>query len=160
TPSHTLSFPADHFTVSLISLYFSNVNSFIPVLHHGLFEDMFSQQLHKNDLGFGTILLLVCALGSLYLTDPTVSNLDRSNLAWACYNQVELCGQALSQLPTLCDIQAYSLAVQFLHSTSDLHLAWVVTGFGLRLAQDIGFHRHKFSDPISIDKELEKHAFW
>ncbi|KAJ7840058.1 fungal-specific transcription factor domain-containing protein [Mycena olivaceomarginata] len=160
TPSHTLSFPADHLTVSLISLYFSNVNSFIPVLHRGLFEDMFSQQLHKNDLGFGTILLLVCALGSLYLTDTTVSNLDRSNLAWACYNQVELCGQALSRPPTLWDIQAYGLAVQFLHSTSDLRLAWVVAGFGLRLAQDIGFHRHKFSDPISIDEELEKRAFW
>jgi hypothetical protein len=50
--------------------------------------------------------------------------------------------------------------VQFLHSTSDLRLAWVVAGFGLRLAQDIGFHRHKFSDPISIDEELEKRAFW
>jgi hypothetical protein len=66
-----------------------------------------NQRLHMRDLGFGTIVVLVCSLGSLYLTEPTMSNIDRQKLAWKWYNQVELCGHSLRHPPTLYDIQAY-----------------------------------------------------
>ncbi|KAJ7906448.1 fungal-specific transcription factor domain-containing protein [Mycena leptocephala] len=159
-PLHSLSFPAEHLMQPLVSLFFSNVNLFIPVLHRPTFEECMHQGLHMRDLGFGTLLLLVCCLGALYLPEPTISNTDRQKLAWKWYNQVELCGHSLRH-PTLYDIQAYCLAVQFLHCTSNPRSAWVIAGFGVRLAQDLGLHRHKFKARTStVAEELEKRAFW
>ncbi|KAJ6566757.1 fungal-specific transcription factor domain-containing protein [Mycena capillaripes] len=141
-PLHNSCFPDDQPMRVLVELYFSN-------------------QLHKHNPSFGTILLLVCALGSLYLTDPAVSNQDRQKLGWNWYNQVELYGQSVHQAPTLYDIQAYCLAVQFLTCTSNPRFAWSIAGFGLTLAQDLGAHRQKSWAPtITIDEDLEKRAFW
>ncbi|KAF7341688.1 Zn(2)-C6 fungal-type domain-containing protein [Mycena sanguinolenta] len=159
--SHNLTFPAHHLMPSLISLYFNNVNSFLPILHRPTFNQRLNEQLHIVDNGFGTILLLVCALGSLYLTGSTEPTLDGGKLAWECYDQVELCGHSLRGPPTLYDIQAYCLATQFLHCSSGPRSAWVIAGFGLRLAQDVGFHRDRFNGrTISVDEELEKRVFW
>ncbi|KAF8191051.1 fungal-specific transcription factor domain-containing protein [Mycena galopus ATCC 62051] len=160
-PPHNLSFPDDQLLVALINLYFANVNSFLPVLLRPQFEASLKHGLHKTSGGFGTLVLLVAALGSLHLSDPTLSHLEQQSLAWTWYNQVELCGDSLRRPPTLHNIQAYCLAVQFLHRTSNPRFAWAIVGFGLRLAQDVGFHRHKFNDStISVDEELEKRAFW
>ncbi|KAJ6453724.1 fungal-specific transcription factor domain-containing protein [Mycena sanguinolenta] len=160
-PSHSLIFPAHHLVSSLVSLYFDNVNSFLPILHRPTFDQSLNQQLHIVNEGFGTILLLVCALGSLYLAESTEPAVDDTKLAWDCYAQVELCGHSLRRLPTLYDIQAYCLATQFLHWASGPQSAWAIAGFGLRLAQDVGFHRDKFNGPtVSIDEELQKRAFW
>ncbi|KAJ7915228.1 fungal-specific transcription factor domain-containing protein [Mycena leptocephala] len=160
-PPHSLSFPADHLMHSLVSLYFSNVNLFIPVLHRPTFEECVHQRLHMRNLGFGTLLLLVCSLGALYVTELAISHTERQKLAWKWYNQVELCGHSLRHPPTLYDIQAYCLAVQFLHCTSNPRSAWLIAGFGLRLAQDLGLHRHKFKARTSaVAEELEKRTFW
>ncbi|KAJ7915216.1 fungal-specific transcription factor domain-containing protein [Mycena leptocephala] len=111
--------------------------------------------------GLGTLLLLVCSLGALYVTELAISHTERQKLAWKWYNQVELCGHSLRHPPTLYDIQAYCLAVQFLHCTSNPRSAWLIAGFGLRLAQDLGLHRHKFKARTSaVAEELEKRAFW
>jgi hypothetical protein len=90
---------------SLLSLYFSNVNPFVPLLNHSIFEEAVLQGLHFGDLSFGTVLLLVCALGSLYLTPS--SKEDRERMGWNWYDQVELCGHSLGHQPTLYDLQAY-----------------------------------------------------
>ncbi|KAF7368555.1 Zn(2)-C6 fungal-type domain-containing protein [Mycena venus] len=160
--SHDLSFPEDQLMSSLVSLYFSNINVFLPLLHRPTFEASLNQQLHLHDRAFGTTLLLVCALGSLCLDgESAATNHDRENLAWRWYNQVELCGHSLRQIPSLYDIQAYCLAVQFLHTASNPRFAWMIAGFGLRLAQDLGFHRTKLSgSSIATTEELEKRAFW
>ncbi|KAJ7910397.1 transcription factor domain-containing protein, partial [Mycena leptocephala] len=148
-------FPADHLLES-VSLYFSNVNPFLPILHRPTFEESMNQRLHMRDLGFGTIVVLVCSLGSLYLTEPTMSNIDRQKLAWKWYNQVELCGHSLRHPPTLYDIQAYCAGFPTIPDVLIL-----IAGFGLRLAQDLGLHRHKFKVLTSpIDEELERRAFW
>ncbi|KAJ7601408.1 fungal-specific transcription factor domain-containing protein [Mycena polygramma] len=158
---HNLSFPDENSINSLASLYFSNINPFIPVLHRPTFDECVGQQLHIYDLGFGSILLLVCALGSLYLTEPTISRQDREALGWKWYNQVELCGHSLHRLPAPHDIQAYCLAVQFLIFTSNPRRAWLIAGFGLRVAEDVGSHRNKTWAPtVTIHDDLEKRAFW
>ncbi|KAJ6523981.1 fungal-specific transcription factor domain-containing protein [Mycena capillaripes] len=160
-PPHRLSFPDDYLLKLLVTLYFSNIHPFMPVLHHPTFEEDISQQLHMHNPSFGSLLLLVCALGSLYLTEPAMASQDRRALGWKWYNQVELCGHSLSRAPIPSDIQAYCLAVQFLISTSDPRTAWAVAGFGMRLAQDLGSHRHKTLAPtITIHEDLEKRAFW
>ncbi|KAJ7624024.1 hypothetical protein DFH06DRAFT_755893 [Mycena polygramma] len=147
---HNLSFPDENSIESLASLYFLNINPFIPVLHRPTFDECVGQQLHIHDLGFGSILLLVCALGSLYLTEPTISRQDREALGWKWYNQVELCGHSLRRSPATHDIQAYCLAVQFLIFTSNPRRAWLIAGFGLRVAEDVGSHRNKTWAPTMV----------
>ncbi|KAJ7673665.1 fungal-specific transcription factor domain-containing protein [Mycena polygramma] len=161
TPSVSLAraliFPDDYLMETLVSLYFSNVNSFLPLLQRGIFQDGINERLHLHHCGFASTLLLVCTLGSLYLSD--VSAQDRHKLARKWYDQVELCGHSLRQQPTLYDLQSYCLAARFLHCTSNPRFAWTIVGFGLRLGEDIGAHR-KSGPPISVEKELEKRAMW
>lgn len=94
--------------VLLVSLYFSHINRFIPLLHPPRFIEGMNQRLHEHDHGFASTLLLVCALGSLYLTDSTgLSRQDRAQMGRKWYDQVELCGHSFRQEPTLYDLQAY-----------------------------------------------------
>ncbi|KAJ7845859.1 hypothetical protein B0H14DRAFT_2773877, partial [Mycena olivaceomarginata] len=123
-------FPADHLMQSFLSLYFSNVNPFVPLLNRSIFEEAVLQGLHFHDLSFGTVLLLV-----------------------------ELCGHSLGHQPTLYDLQAYCLATQFLSCAGNLRSAWNIVGFGVRLAQDIGAHR-KGGSVATATAELEKRALW
>ncbi|KAJ7664241.1 fungal-specific transcription factor domain-containing protein [Mycena rosella] len=145
--------------VSLVSLYFSSVNPLIPLLHRPTFEQCIGRRLHEDEPGFASTVLLVCALGSLYL--PEVSRQERETLGWKWYNQVELCGHTLKNLPALYDLQAYCLAAEFLNLTSNPRFCWSIVGFGLRLVEDMGAHRLKSAArPISAEEELEKRAFW
>ncbi|KAJ7707047.1 hypothetical protein B0H14DRAFT_3172756 [Mycena olivaceomarginata] len=136
-------FPADHLMQSLLSLYFSNVNPFVPLLNRSIFEEAVLQGLHFHDLSFGTVLLLE----------------DRERMAWNWYDQVELCGHSLGHQPTLYDLQAYCLATQFLSCAGNLRSAWNIVGFGVRLAQEIGAHgkaaRIDISLPLEFDDEVE-----
>ncbi|KAJ7897681.1 hypothetical protein B0H14DRAFT_2676515 [Mycena olivaceomarginata] len=102
-----LSFPDSRLLSCLVSLYFENFNIFIPVLYRPSFEDGLARQFHMRHDGFASTLLLVLALGSLYLTDPDISTEDRHKLAWRWYDQVELCGHSLRRQPTTYDLQAY-----------------------------------------------------
>ncbi|KAJ7776359.1 fungal-specific transcription factor domain-containing protein [Mycena metata] len=150
-------FPDDSLLTLLVSCYFAKVNRFLPLLHRGIFEESLRRRLHIQDPSFGSVLLLVCALGSLYLTGAQ----NRSELGWQCYDQVQLCGQSLRQQPTLYDLQAYCLATQFLCSAASPRVAWRILGFGVRLMEDVGAHRRKArGKTISVEEELEKRAMW
>ncbi|KAJ7897627.1 fungal-specific transcription factor domain-containing protein [Mycena olivaceomarginata] len=161
TETQHLTFPQEHLLSSLISLYFVNVNIFIPVLHRPSFEDGLARRIHLRQDDFASTLLLVCELGSLYLPEHGVSDGDRSKLAWSWYDQVELCGHSLRRQPTTYDLQAYCLAAHFLACASNPRASWSIVGFGLRLAQDIGaLRRNVIAPTISTEEELEKRATW
>ncbi|KAJ7331310.1 hypothetical protein DFH08DRAFT_814626 [Mycena albidolilacea] len=69
-----LSFPDSRLLGCLVSLYFENFNIFIPVLYRPSFEDGLARHFHMRHDGFTSTLLLVLALGSLYLKDPGISS--------------------------------------------------------------------------------------
>ncbi|KAJ7627766.1 fungal-specific transcription factor domain-containing protein [Mycena polygramma] len=155
------SFMDDTLMSSLVLLYFANINAFIPVLHRPTFEQGVFQGFHLRQEHFASTLLLVCALGSLYLPEASKLYPDRLNLAWTCYDQVEFCGHSLRRRPTTSDLQAYCLGAQFLICTSNPRAAWKIVGFGLRFAEDIGSHWRNFRAPvISAEEELERRATW
>ncbi|KAF7355975.1 Zn(2)-C6 fungal-type domain-containing protein [Mycena venus] len=156
-----LSFPDPHLLSCLVSLYFADFNTFVPILHRPTFEDGVARRLHAHQEDFASTLLLVCALGSLYLTGSGMSPEDRQKLAWRWYNQVELCGHSLRRQPTTYDLQAYCLAAHFLLCASNARASWLIVSFGLRIVQDIGGHRRNLKAPtISTEEELEKRATW
>ncbi|KAF8178105.1 fungal-specific transcription factor domain-containing protein [Mycena galopus ATCC 62051] len=173
-PPPNYAFPEDDLLASLISLYFENVNTFLPLLHRPTFEAAVSQHLHLDNSGFAQTLLLVCAVGARYSQDPRVSIQETSSVetaGWKYYDQVKLSGHLVRTHPTLYDLQAYfaadlltflcsQLAAEFLDCTSSPRTCWTLVGFGMRLGQDIGSHRFKIRSSMTFEQELEKRASW
>ncbi|KAJ7131189.1 fungal-specific transcription factor domain-containing protein [Mycena epipterygia] len=163
-PPPIYSFPEDDLLDSLVSLYFSNVNKFLPLLHRPTFESGVRQQFHLIHAGFAKTLLLVCAVGARYSTDPRVAIPETppaETAGWKWFDQVELSGHLVRAHPTLYDLQSYCLAGEFLDCTSSPRTCWTLIGFGMRLAQDIGSHRFRLRGrALTFEEELEKRASW
>ena len=71
-PPLTYVFPHSTLLNTLVSLYFEIQNTFVPVLHRPTLERGIKEGRHLKDEDFGTIVLLVCALGSRWSTERTV----------------------------------------------------------------------------------------
>ncbi|KAJ7141767.1 fungal-specific transcription factor domain-containing protein [Mycena crocata] len=172
--THEYSFPPAALMGDLISLYFAHVNMYLPLLHQPTFERGVATGLHFREDGFAATVLLVCAVGSRYSTDPRVMTpggtegvgpykADKGNLAcgWVWFDQVPLVGKHLFGQATLYDLQYYCLAVQFLEGSSAPQACWTLIGVGLRLAQDVGAHRRTMRvEQPTVERELWKRAFW
>ncbi|KAF7312677.1 Zn(2)-C6 fungal-type domain-containing protein [Mycena indigotica] len=159
-PAKPYIFPEDNLLVSLVTLYFVNVNSFYPLLHRDTFEQSIARGGHlKDDVEFGAVVLLVCALGAQYSSDPRVRGLPpTSPNGHIWFDQVDL---VVFSQPTLSTLQSYCLATLYLERTSSPRACWSVVGAGMRLAQDMGSHRERMHrGPISPEMELEKRAYW
>ncbi|KAK7008321.1 Zn(2)-C6 fungal-type domain-containing protein [Favolaschia claudopus] len=152
-----LSLPDPHLLRTLLSLYFTHFNRFVPLLHRPTFERSIEDNMHFYRQDFAHTVLLVCALGSLHL--PKTERCQE--LAWKWYDQVELCGSSLRCQPTIYDLQAYCLAAHFQLKTCDIRTSWLTIGFGIRIAEDIGAHRRNLhADAVSTEGELETRAAW
>jgi hypothetical protein len=65
-----LVFPdADHLH-ELISVYFTDFDPFLPILHRKTFEQGVKEGLHLRDQCFGKVVLAVCAIASRRSNDP------------------------------------------------------------------------------------------
>ncbi|KAJ7475062.1 fungal-specific transcription factor domain-containing protein [Mycena latifolia] len=163
-PPPSYIFPDDDLLATLIALYFANVNAFLPLLHRPTFESSVRQHLHWTHAGFAKTVLLVCAVGARYSSDPRVSIPDTAaaeTAGWPYFDQVELSGHLVRAHPTLYDLQSYCLAAEFLDGTSSPRTCWTLVGFGMRLGQDMGAHRFKMlRSGITFEQELEKRASW
>jgi hypothetical protein len=108
----TFSFPDDDLFVSLIDLYFKEVNIFFPLLHRPTFERQIAEGLHNRDAMFGNVVLLVCALGSKHSDDPRVltegSNTSRSS-GHKWFAQVDTCRKSYNKKPSLYELQMISV---------------------------------------------------
>ncbi|KAK0480213.1 fungal-specific transcription factor domain-containing protein [Armillaria novae-zelandiae] len=154
------SFPEDDLLLSLIELYFANVNIFLPLLHRPTFERSIRENLHMKDEMFGAVLLLVCAVASRYSNDMRVlldGEESRHSSGWKWFDQVQLVRKSLLSPPSLYDLQFYC----FLQGSSAPQASWTMVGIGIRLAQDVGAHRRRrIFSPNTVEDELWKRAFW
>ncbi|KAF8992800.1 fungal-specific transcription factor domain-containing protein [Cyathus striatus] len=159
-------FPPPDLIKKLSDEYFENVNLFYPLLHRPTFERAIANDLHLHDQGFGSVLLLVCAVGSRYtetIDERALENVDDPHFlaGWKWYKQVQVVKPIILDPPTLCDLQLYCLAVEFLSRCSEPQILWVLVGFGIRLAQDVGAHRRRVPlERLTVEEELWKRAFW
>lgn len=70
-------------------------------------------------------------------------------------------GKSLMQGPKLFDFQGQVLLCAFLNGSAVPHLTWLVSGVGLRSAQEIGIHVRSIllhADPV--ERALYNRAFW
>jgi hypothetical protein len=156
-------FPELDLLKTLVENYFVHAHPYNPLLHRPTFEKAVEENLHVTDAGFGSVLLLVCAIGSRFVTDPRVllEEAWSHSAGWKWFNQVQMVRKSLLAPPRLYDLQIYCLSALFLHGSSSPQACWSMVGIGIRLAQDVGAHRRKVygSKPTPHD-EMWKRAFW
>ncbi|KAJ6477812.1 hypothetical protein C8R47DRAFT_1219719 [Mycena vitilis] len=132
-------FPSEARMGELVGLYFTHQNMYVPLLHRPTFERNIAEGLYLTNDGFAATVLLVCAIGSRWSADPSVTGVDLA-CGWEWFDQ---------------------LAAQFLDGSSAPQACWNLVGLGLRAAQHIGCHRRTARIEVpSVERELYKRAFW
>lgn len=149
-----LKFPPEDLAEDLIGLCFNKVMIIHPVLHRPTFERQRKAQLHKHDLHFGRIYLLVCAVGSRLSSDERVTlkaprgqegagNPLWSSAGWLYFSQAVSISSTYDRLNEetmaerqfvgpllasagLSDLQEAVLSALYLQGTSAPHAAWCV----------------------------------
>ncbi|KAJ7449875.1 putative fungal-specific transcription factor [Mycena latifolia] len=158
TPQYT--FPETDLLLSLVDLYFLNVNCYYPILHRPTFERKVHDKLHLRDHRFASTLLMVCALGSRNSDDRRIfleGHEDFHSAGWKWHDQVRVIPKHLIYKPNLYELQTIALSSIFLLAISPV--AWNQIGFGLRRAQDVGAHRRMKQSHPTVEHESWKRVF-
>lgn len=157
-------FPEPDLLADLTDLFFENINNYYPLMHRPTFDQDIQNGLHFRDEGFGSVVLLMCAVASRFSDDPRVFLADSDSshsCGWKYFTQVQMVRRSLLAAPRLYDLQLCFLTSIYLQSTSAPQACWTVIGVGIRLAQDVGAHRRKvYSKAPTVEDELWKRAFW
>lgn len=101
-------FPPSDLMDTLVDLYFQCTNMYMPLLHRPTFEQGIKDRLHLRDDGFGSVVLLVCAMGARFSEDPRVllDGTDSPHSAgWKWFRQVQWVRKSLLSPPRLYDLQ-------------------------------------------------------
>ncbi|KAF8915577.1 fungal-specific transcription factor domain-containing protein [Mucidula mucida] len=162
-------FPPCDLMESLIDLYFTHINLFLPLLHRPTFVKSLAEGLHHVNKAFGATVLLVCAVGSRFSDDPRVSLTDTDEVethyssGWKWFVQVRRLEVSLLGQPSVYDLQKSALSVMYMQGCSAPHACWTTIGTGIRMAQDVGAHRKRNYQRVTqtkVEEELWKRAFW
>ncbi|VDC07913.1 unnamed protein product [Peniophora sp. CBMAI 1063] len=160
-----LRFPDQDLMDELIEHYFTNINIFTPVLHRPTFDEDLRTFLHLRERNFGCVVLLVCALGSRFSSDPRVlveGDQTWYSAGWKWFIQTRIFDDAnlLSTTWHLHVLQAACLATAYASDVSSIH-AWMLVGAGIRFAVDIGAHKQRaYGAKPALEDELYKRSFW
>uniref|UniRef100_A0A0W0EYG1 Xylanolytic transcriptional activator regulatory domain-containing protein n=1 Tax=Moniliophthora roreri TaxID=221103 RepID=A0A0W0EYG1_MONRR len=156
-------FPDGDLMASLISLYFTKVNCFLPILHKPTFESSFRQGLHLRNQQFGATVLMVCALASKFSDDPRVFAAPGQPLSsgWHWYEQVQTFRTSSYDPSSLYELQYHCLATIYFHGASSTTAAWASVGLGVRYAVELGVHRRKpEGQQLTVEDEQRRRVFW
>lgn len=173
--------PDDQLANELIDGYFEHANQDLPLLNRIIFREQYDSQMYRTNHHFAKVCLLVLANGARFVDDPRLywsveeasseagkerlrNDVDgtlKFSVGWKYLREVLRMGKSIMQSPNLYDFQCEVLVCAFLNGSAVPHLTWLVSGAGLRSAQEIGIHvrsilRH--ADPI--ERALYNRAFW
>ena len=102
-------FPPPDLFETLVDLYFTQMNDYMPLLHRPTFEQGIKDNLHLRDEGFGSTVLLVCANGARFSDDPRVlldNNRTAESAGWKWFKPVQASRRAIRlQHPRIYDLQ-------------------------------------------------------
>lgn len=167
--------------IELIDAYFDHVNLHLPLLNSVWFRRQYDSRLYKSNHGFARVCLMVFANGARFVDDPRVlwptdlsmnpegearlkSDSDgtlRYSAGWHYCRALLRMGRSILQGPNLYEFQAQVLICQFLQGSAIPHLMWILSGIGLRSAQELGIHvRATLLHADPIERALYNRAFW
>ncbi|KIO34337.1 hypothetical protein M407DRAFT_16870 [Tulasnella calospora MUT 4182] len=167
-PLDSLAFPPEDLMDELVELCFTRFMVLFPVVHRPTLERHRKENRHRNDINFARVLLGVCAIGARFCDDPRVclpseddNGPEWSSAGWKYFTQVVSLKKPILSPAGLSDLQSTALSAIYLYGTSAPHSSWLITGIGLRFAQDIGAHREKVYGPEHpFENQMWKRAFW
>ncbi|VDC07486.1 unnamed protein product [Peniophora sp. CBMAI 1063] len=165
TLQRSFHFPDRDVLDQLVELYFANYHIIVPILHRPTFEEDLRSNLHLHDRTFGTVVLLVCALGSRWARDPRVLETGDTtwlSAGWKWFIQCRVLDDAALASPSshLRILQALCLAAVYVPNVSLTH-GWMYIGQGIRLAVDIGAHKRRvYGANPTLEDEMFKRAVW
>jgi hypothetical protein len=104
-------YPPDDLLPKLVDNYFIYMNPFLPILHRPSFERAIASRHHYADIGFGSVVMLVCGIGSRWSDDMRVrgEGLWRHSAGWKYFDQVEAHRRSFLGPPRLYDLQIYAV---------------------------------------------------
>ncbi|KAJ7511777.1 fungal-specific transcription factor domain-containing protein [Mycena galericulata] len=162
------SFPDDDLLATLIDIYFKKINPMIALLHSPSFRASVVDGEHLRDHHFGAVVLAACALAARFSDDPRVlmtENASQQSAGWRYFLQARprQFGTSPKNVPfrSLYKLQVICLSVLFLGPSSTPRECWILSGFGIRLAQEMGAHlRSRYATSSRYEAELLRRAFW
>lgn len=110
TSEHKYVFPEEDLIFTLLDIYFTEIDPYIPLIHRPTFEASVRAGLHLRDRFLGATLLVVCACSARYSNDPRVlCEGEKSWLSagWKWFNQVQTIRNYVIHLPSLHELQFY-----------------------------------------------------
>ena len=114
TQRNNLVFPEPDLFPKLVDLYFKHFNFMFSLLHRPTFDRQIAEGLHFTDIEFGTTVILVCAIGSRFSTDPRVllpeaegSPVGSLSAGWKYFQQVRVTERPKLNASSLFDLQSH-----------------------------------------------------
>lgn len=165
----------------LIDAYFNHVNFHLPLLNRVIFQRDYNSGLYRTNVEFAKICLMVFANGARFVdleevywpTDLATTEEGRERLrrdqdgsrkysaGWKYLRAIMKMGKSIMQAPGLYEFQCTVLICVFLQGSAVPHLMWLLSGFGLRSAQELGIHvRSTMIHVDPIERALCNRAFW
>ncbi|BEJ14458.1 hypothetical protein CspHIS471_0402250 [Cutaneotrichosporon sp. HIS471] len=173
--------PDEELAARLIDSYFERVNRPMPLLNRVIFQRQYQSGLWRTNIEFAKLCLMIFANGARYVDDERVywpaddatteegrerlrndrNGMLKYSAGWIYLRALIKMGRSWLQGPSLLDLQTNVLVCLFLNGSAVPHLAWIVAGSGLRMAQEIGVHVRSTMLLINpIDRALYNRAFW
>ncbi|TFK88612.1 hypothetical protein K466DRAFT_66010 [Polyporus arcularius HHB13444] len=155
-------FPEPDLMHRLVDAYFEQFNIYLPLLHRPTFEHDIQRGLHFRDRSFGSVVLLVCAMGAIWTQDHRIPPSEPGvGPGWEWFDQVGHEQWSLLTRPKLHDLQACALMAAYMSSSHTPHSNWMILTLGIRMALDVGAHRKKtYATFPTAEQEQWKRAFW
>ncbi|KAJ7617218.1 fungal-specific transcription factor domain-containing protein [Roridomyces roridus] len=156
------SFPEDDLLTSLIDLYFERINPLMGLLHAPSFRRSISQE------SISVTSILAPSFYWSVLSPPDVQTtlefywIKSPTRAVPAGNGSgnDLCAFAFSDPLSMMDRHT-QLSALFVAQTPSPRACWVLSGVGIRIAQEIGAHRRgRYLVGSRFDAELLRRAFW
>ena len=180
-PVNSAIWPNESLAQDLINAYFAYVNYHLPLLIRPVFEKHYRAGLYQSNHDFAKVCLMIFANGSRFVDDETVywprnealtdegkerlrtdeDGTLRYSAGWKYLREVFRMGRSVMHGPNLFDFQSHVLICSFLLGSAVPHLTWLLSGLGLRAAQEIGIHVRSVllhADPV--ERALLSRCFW
>lgn len=115
-----LEYPDDDLIPRLVGNYFTHLNPFWPLLHRPSFERALRDNRHHTDIGFGSVVLLACAVGARWTDDPRVylEGASKHSAGWRWFDQVHMIRKSMLGPPRLYDLQIFAVRFMLLPTPS------------------------------------------
>lgn len=156
-------FGDDALLANLVDLYFDKVNVTMPLLNESHFRA--SIPYRKLERGFGSVLMMVAALGSLYSADRRVFVEGRKEFLAGYIYYIT----AIRKMPNyttssagLEDIQALILVQFYVQRGVHTKSSSINNGLAILLSENIGLHNQwmNVNRRDVVEKESRKRAWW